>query len=164
MSYKCNCGYKSYKYLGNCPICKSWGSLVEIEDVKKVHRIPKVSEKKKKEIEQKKLDNPLEEWFIERRKEMTGVCLNCNKSSPKHNEKYWKWGLAHLLPKSIFNSIKTNKDNWLELCLDCHQKYDSNWDTAQKMDVFKIAKEKYLLFEDKISHEEIRRIPNCFLS
>lgn len=74
------------------------------------------------------------------------------------------WNIAHILPKNDFDSVAQDDDNFLELCIDCHTKYDRNWMTAQEMPVFKLALEKFDTFKDKIAEKEKRKIPDCFTS
>ena len=166
MSYKCNCGYKSYKYLGNCPICKSWGTLVEVEDVKKVHRIAKVSEKKKKEIELKKGDNSLEEWFIERRKEWTGYCkCGCNSKSSKYDDKFYKCSIAHILAKRHFEKLKTHPLNFIELGFwsGCHFGADNKSSLLWKnMACWDEILQKFLIMLPLIDDKERKYIPEVF--
>jgi len=88
-------------------------------------------------------DTSLDQWFDERHKEMTGVCVNCKHPTittdpvnPKE-PKYWKYSVAHILPKSLFDSIATHPLNFVELCYfenSCHTNFDNNG--------FKYAKEK----------------------
>lgn len=166
MSYKCNCGYKSYKYLGQCPSCKSWNTLVEIEDVKKVHRIAKVSEKKKKEIELKKGDNSLEEWFIERRKELTGYCkCGCNSKSSKYDDKFYKCSIAHILAKRHFEKLKTHPLNFIELGFwsGCHSSADNKSSLLWKnMACWDEILQKFLIMLPLIDDKERKYIPEVF--
>lgn len=52
--YRCeNCGYESAGYLGKCPECQSWGSLVEVDNKPEVHaksNTHKAEVKKLKEV------------------------------------------------------------------------------------------------------------------
>lgn len=111
----------------------------------------------------KKQSEWLNQWYLDRRKEMIGFCKNCGKRSCKTNDKFWKWSIAHILPKNNFKSISLNKSNWIELCIDCHTLYDRDWETASKMFVWEYIIKKYNLFKDQIAEEEKRRIPNQFL-
>lgn len=74
-------------------------------------------------------DVELELWFIRRSKELTGKCKNCGGKTCKGDLKYWKYSIAHILPKSIFKSVATHELNFLELCHfgeSCHANADNN--------------------------------------
>lgn len=79
-------------------------------------------------------------------KNKTCYCENCK------NKLYSvsKMNLGHILPKSIFKSVATNKDNLMLLCWICHSNYDSSWKKAITMPCFKIAKERYNKFKPYI--------------
>jgi len=121
--------------------------------VKKSYVIPKVSKKKKAENNGQTffVDDVLEKWFIERRKEMTGLCSECGKRTFKDDNKQYKWSLAHLLPKSIFASVATNEFNFLELCFLHHQEFDSSWDKAKQMMCWGLAKRKVSMFIEQVT-------------
>lgn len=106
----------------------------------------------------------LSEWFDQRRKEMTGVCCNCGNGSHKHSDVYFRFSIAHVLPKNIFKSIAVHPSNCLELCITCHTFYDRSFADAAKMPCFPLAVEKFKLFENDIAAQEQRRIPEIFYS
>lgn len=56
--------------------------------------------------------------------------------------------IAHILPKRIFTSVKTNHWNFIHLCWQCHSDFDSSWDKAKKMKCWGIAMERF----NKIKH------------
>lgn len=58
--------------------------------------------------------------------------------------------IAHVLPKSIFKSVATNKHNFIYLCLSDHADFDSSYSKATKMKCWPLALEKYKLFKDEI--------------
>lgn len=88
---------------------------------KKSYSIPKKSEKriaKEKEQRESGGDNALDLWFDARRKEMKGVCVLCGGKSEKHNDATYRRSIHHLFDKkpSLYPSVATNPDNWLEVC------------------------------------------------
>lgn len=88
---------------------------------KKTYSIPKKSAKREaKEKEQRAAggDNALDLWFEARRKEMKGVCCLCGGKSEKHNDATYRRSIHHLFDKkpSLYPSVATNPDNWLEVC------------------------------------------------
>lgn len=58
--------------------------------------------------------------------------------------------IAHVLPKSIFKSVATNKHNFMYLCLSDHAMYDSSWKKAKTMHCWAAAKRQYDLFKDDV--------------
>jgi ribosomal protein L40E len=105
----------------------------------------------------------LSDWFNERRAEMTGICIETGARTAKHNDAFFIFCIAHILPKSLFPSVATHPENWLELAIDPHSKYDSSWEAASKMKCFEVAKEKFKKFQHLIAPEERRRIPKQLL-
>jgi hypothetical protein len=112
------------------------------------------------------ISDSLSKWFDARRREMTGVCAECGNGTHRHSDVYFRFSIAHILPKKKsfgFPSVATHRDNWIELCINCHTKYDRNWLTASKMKVFAEARGKFTLFANDIALEERRRIPKELL-
>ncbi len=104
----------------------------------------------------------LDRWFKERRKEMTGVCSNCGGKSCKDDDKYYKFSIAHLLPKAYFKSVATHPDNWLELCHfgnSCHAQMDNKMLDLIDMNCFDTIIQKFVKIYPSIANEEKRRIP-----
>jgi hypothetical protein len=114
----------------------------------KKYSIQKVSAKKKalNNGSMYSEDKELENWFLERRKEMCTYCAECGKHTFKNNDKQYKWSICHLLPKSIFESVATHKDNCIFLCWLHHQELDSSWDNAKKMFIWDEVKYKVQSF------------------
>ena len=162
----CKCGYKSVKHMGQCPMCKGWNTLVEEVVVKKAYQIPKVSAKKKREIEASKGNNELEIWFKERRKEMTGFCkCGCGAKSSKDDDKFYKCSIAHLVPKSRVKSIATHPLNWVELSFwgGCHTNMDNlSSDKWVNMACWDEILQKFLLMLPEIDEKEYKYIPKVF--
>jgi len=70
----------------------------------------------------------LYDWFENRGKELTGVCAKCNGKSCKGDPKYQRFSIAHIFPKSQFQSVATHPMNFIELCFwgeSCHTNYDN---------------------------------------
>jgi hypothetical protein len=103
---------------------------------KKKYVIPKISEKRKKQILENGIyikNKPLDDWFLARKREMVGYCTACSAASPKFNTQRWKWGICHLLPKSLFPSVETHEENWIELCEDHHNMLDTNMEKFSQL-------------------------------
>lgn len=115
---------------------------------------------KEKDLLEKR--NNLNLWYSARRYEMTGRCLECNRSTNKESDKYFRWSVSHIVPKSLVESVSLHSQNWLELCQDHHNLYDSTFEAASKMKIFQEAKRKFQQFKDLIPPEELRKV-NPFL-
>jgi hypothetical protein len=155
-------------------------SMGGIPKAKKVYVIPKKSAKKiAKEKEEmalvkdgnelvKSVGNKAElnRWFLERRKEMKGVCSNCGGKSCKDNDQYYKFSIAHILPKAYFPSVATHPNNFIELCHfnnSCHQNLDSHMIDIIDLSCFDEVIEKFISIYPNIAEKEKRRIPKILL-
>lgn len=108
----------------------------------------------------------LDIWFKERRKEMTGRCKHCGGHSCKHDDKYFKHSIAHILPKAYFPSVATHPDNWIELCFwnkSCHTQMDNKMLDLIDMNCFDEIITKFCKIYPSIAKEERRRIPSILL-
>lgn len=108
----------------------------------------------------------LDIWFKERRKEMTGRCKHCGGHSCKHDDKYFKHSIAHILPKAYFPSVATHPDNWIELCFwknNCHGNMDNKVLDLIDMNCFDEIITKFCKIYPSIAKEERRRIPSILL-
>lgn len=101
-----------------------------------------------------------ENWYLKQRNKMTGKCSNCGGNTTKNNDKYFKWAIAHVFPKKIFDSVSKNDNNWIELCLRCHTLFDRNLATASEMKCFKLAVIQYQKFRDEVT--EIHKFKTLF--
>lgn len=112
-----------------------------------------------------------ENWFKERRREMTGRCLFCGSKTEKYNDKTYKNSIAHLLAKrpTMFPSVATNKDNWLELCFynnSCHANFDNcmiTWEFLKDSLEWKVIVDKFKKIYPFIAEKEKKNIPELLL-
>lgn len=145
---------------------------------KKAYQIPKKSKKKiKQEAEEKRVEtqakelNPgkgaeLTRWFEDRRKEMTGRCRHCGNISCKQNDEYYKFSIAHILPKRIFHSVATHPLNWIELCFwenSCHTNFDNNTLDLIDLNCFDLIIERFVAMYPSIDPKERKYIPEALL-
>lgn len=135
---------------------------------KKIYNIPKRSQKK---IAQEKIQRTLkpvnaathkeelDEWFNMVAEEIK-KCPFCMECGSFIHEKYYRHASAHILPKSIFKSVATNKYNYLILgaSCGCHHAFDNGF--AIEMEVFKYAKKRFELFKHEI--KEKHKLLNIF--
>ena len=147
---------------------------------KKIYFIPKVSAKRQGQIEvdgkiretTKKMAKTvsgtaeLNRWFQERRSEMTGFCKHCGGKSSKDSDQYYKFSIAHLLPKRIFKSIATNENNWIELCFwgnSCHTNLDNNTLDIIDLNCFDLVIQRFAAMYSAIDKKERKYIPDVLL-
>lgn len=106
------------------------------------------------------------DWFKERRKEMKGKCSHCGNPSSKKDDDKFHFSIAHILPKSLFPSIATHPDNWIELCFwgnSCHTNFDNSTIDLIDMNCFDEIIEKFIRLYPNIIPEERRRIPQILI-
>jgi len=115
------------------------------------------------QIEKKGLQN----WFLHHINNSGSTCENCGLPLNFMNNTIAFSCQAHILPKSIFKSVKANIYNHLTLgglfqnC-NCHGQYDTNWMNAEKMPVFSLAIERFVLFKNDIEKSELKSLPHIF--
>lgn len=142
---------------------------------KKVYEGPKaMSDKKKAEIaEEKKAleeggDPTVEQWFQERRMEMTGKCFFCGGKTEKWNDELFRASLHHLFEKNdnAFQSVKTHPDNCIEVCHygnSCHSNLHNGnitWEIMIDSAEWPIILEKVRRIVPYIASIELRHIPD----
>lgn len=110
----------------------------------------KVSPKRQQKLNEQKAsgtDSEMDLFFEAMRKKLKGKCLFCREATTWKNEDLWRAAIAHLFPKSKFQSIATNEENWVELCLSCHRSFDDgiiSWELLHDSKEWEILKEKLL--------------------
>lgn len=129
--------------------------------------IARVSEKKKARLKEEEAEKKtMGAWFATRRKEMKGLCLNCGGKSCKEDPKHWKYSIAHILPKNVFESMATHPLNWIELChfdKSCHTNMDNKILEMQDMKCWPTIVERFKIMFPSIAASERKWIPDCLL-
>lgn len=113
------------------------------------------------EISNKGGGSELQRWFEDRRKELTGKCDNCGGKTCT-DDKYYKFSIAHLLPKAYVKSVATHPLNFLELCHfgnGCHSQMDNKLLDLIDMNCFDKIIERVTAMYPHIAPSERRRIP-----
>lgn len=108
----------------------------------------------------------LKRWFEERRKELTGQCAHCGGHSCRDNDQYWKFSIAHILPKNIFKSVATHPLNFIELCFfnnSCHTNYDNKTLDIMELNCFDLVIQRFVAMYPAIDPKERRYIPDVLL-
>ena len=137
----------------------------------KSYKIPKVSKKRQEQLKTEKVQriaggNQLDRWFQDRRKEMQGTCLHCGGKSCKDSNAYYKYSIAHLLPKRLFKSVATHPLNWIELCFwgkSCHTNFDNNKLDMIELNCFSIVIDRFVQMYPDIDAKERKYIPDVLL-
>ena len=134
---------------------------------------PKTAEKRAKESENiekgKSITSgpaELKRWFIERRKELIGFCAHCGAKSCKDSDQYFKFSIAHILPKAIFKSVATHPLNYIELCFwnnSCHTNYDNKTLDIMDLNCFDTVIQRFVAMYPSIDPKERRYIPDVLL-
>ena len=172
---KCKCGCDRWPAIG----FNGYSSVCAPQDIKDkvgtknaVARKNRYARNKVRSLNngiQEKVDTSAAEltrWFEERRKEMVGRCANCGGDTKKYDDKYYRYSIAHLLPKAYVKSVKTHPCNWLELCYfgnGCHPQYDEHKLDLIDMACFDQVITKIVKIYPFIAPEEKRRIPAILL-
>ncbi len=140
---------------------------------KKVYKIPKVSEKRKKELQEQKekgTDKELDKWFEDRRKEMTGRCAICGDKTERNNDKTYRNSLHHIFEKrkNLYPSVKTHPLNCLEVCFygnSCHPNLTNGTITFEDIKqeypaAWKLIIEKAKVIVPVMTDEEKNKVPD----
>lgn len=133
--------------------------------------IAKVSSKKKEQQKEEKAirvsgGNEMDRWFKDRRKQMGGGCLHCGGASCRNSDKYYKFSIAHILPKRLFKSVATHPLNWIELCFwnkSCHTNFDNNTLDITELNCYDLVIERFVAMYPDIAHKERKYIPDVLL-
>lgn len=144
---------------------------------KKIYRINKVSPKtlERKAKQEEGIEEgknlvsggaDLKRWFEDRRKELTGRCAHCGGRSCKDSDQYWKFSVAHILPKNIFKSVATHPLNYIELCFfnnSCHTNFDNKTLDIMDLNCFDTVIKRFVSIYPDIIPKERRYIPDVLL-
>ena len=133
----------------------------DIPKAKKYYQIPKVSKKRQKKMSEdnRPEDIKLDEWFLEQRKKMAGICqCGCGQKSSKNDDMYYRHSICHILPKAYYKSVMIHPLNSVEMAFwgGCHTNMDTRslykWPLMACWDDIKakiLAMEPYLTDEEK---------------
>lgn len=152
-----DCGCFGYAFSRNR--CKMHAT---IEDAKK----REVKESKVKSVIIPAGNAELDRWFKERRKELTGFCKHCGAKSCKNSDQYYKFSIAHILPKRLFKSVATHPLNFIELCFwspSCHTNFDNYTLDIIDLNCFGEVIDKFVAMYPDIAPNERKYIPDALM-
>ena len=137
----------------------------------KKYSIPKKSAKKlKQEKDERKEraeeDTALVKFFKSCQKEMSGNCAECGKPTTTKVYELAIHSICHLLAKrkTVAPSVACHPNNWIELCPDCHYKFDNSaWEDIAKWGCWPEVKERLILVYPDLAEEERRHFPDIAL-
>lgn len=111
--------------------------------IKKAYSIPKISEKRKKQIEENKDLAALDKnFYAEIWNSSPHKCQNCNCKLPKEPLTIF---FHHLLEKRNYPQLRHVPENIMILCPDCHAQAEADIDKTPKVKVRRSQVEKTLL-------------------
>lgn len=157
--------YKRADFDRRSPIQKYYDNLKKDGCVNKDGGL--IVSKLKEVIEKRRSVDDLQKWFEFHMEHSEMKCENCGADLSHYNERDWRGSQHHIIEKSKINgcpSVSCEIDNHGVLgkwC--CHPQWHTSQENASKMPFFKIAKERFELFKNKISEPEQRKIPKMFL-
>ena len=112
--------------------------------------------------------SPQMQWFLDRRKEMTGFCVcGCGLRSSKNDGKYFHCSVGHILQKAKVKSMALHPLNWVELNFwdGCHSNFDNrSSDLWEGMACWDEIVSKFKAMYPLIPDYEKRYIPQVLLN
>jgi hypothetical protein len=167
---KCKCGCGRWPSLGYNGYFYSHAPQEIIDKVGTKKQVAQKNKNKKAALSRKLHEAQnvvsgaeLNRWFDDRRKEMTGVCANCGAKSCKESDDFFRFSIAHILPKAYFPSVKTHESNWIELCFwgsgSCHSQMDNKMLDLIDMACFDTIITRFVEMYPSVAEKEKRRIP-----
>lgn len=115
--------------------------------------------------EVKTASGELMRWFNDRHKELSGYCHHCGGKTQKGAANFIN-SIHHILPKSLFPSVKCHPDNFLELCYygkSCHANVENHMIDLIDLNCFDEVVTKFVKIYPHIAPQERRRIPEVLL-
>lgn len=127
----CHCGRKSKVYK-ECPQCRS-------------KKYAQKSADRKNKLADKEDKSDISEYYnyhIENIKKTNAKCEECGVILFKPDT----WNVCHIIPKGVFNSVRSVKENCIYLCRQHHAEFDMTFESAKKMKVWATAINRFKQF------------------
>lgn len=137
----------------------------------KKYVIPKKSKKKLEQEKQERKqrggdDTLLVKWYKACMKQMSGNCMECGKPTTTSVYELAIHSICHLLAKrkTVAPSVACHPQNWIELCPDCHYKFDNiAWEDIAKWGCWPEIKERLQILYGDLADDERRHFPDIAL-
>ena len=129
--------------------------------------IPKKSAKRIQQEKEYSKDDSQWEWFLERRKDLKGICAHCGGKTCKDDNEKFHFSVCHILPKAYFPSVAQHPLNFIELCFwnkNCHGQMDNKTLDLIDMNCFSTVVDRFVAMYPMIDKNERRRIPQVLLN
>ena len=138
----------------------------------KKYTIPKKSKKKLKEEKEERKeragdDTQLVKWYKHCQREMSGNCSECGKPTNTKVYELAIHSICHLLAKrkTVAPSVSCHPLNWIELCPDCHYKFDNSaWEDIAKWGCWPEIQDRLIQIYPAIAEDELRHFPDIVLN
>jgi len=132
--------------------------------------IPKKSAKRiKKEAEEKELrgggNTELQQWYAKIMQCAVPICWETGERINTQDIMGWHGSIAHILDKHNFPSVQTHPQNYMILKMwgGTHGQYDSSWENASKMKVWRYAVKIINILYPLLTREEKAKLPDIIL-
>lgn len=142
------------------------GLLPKMEFKKPPKPLKKVSDKKKKELDEQKDangDTELVKWFRARMRVMGETCYWCGRKVENKIYSHAIFSICHILDKrdTMCPSVKTHPLNWITLCPDHHTMFDKmTWEEKEKLPFWDTIQERLIHVWKCLAPEERRHFPD----
>lgn len=124
---------------------------------------------KRSAAEQKQEDRNRADFFKQQISQAPACCENCKKSLRASMAINPASIIAHIVPKRTnygCPSVETHPLNRWYGCIDCHTKYDTNFEDPKvicKMPVYKTVVQRLKQFIDQIAPAELKNVPEYLI-
>lgn len=137
---------------------------------KKRYVIPKVSKNRAAKNAAAKEDRSgedteLQKWYANIMQNEYPKCWETDEPINKQDKMGWHGSISHVLPKSDYPSVATHPLNYMILKMwgGTHGQYDSSWENASKMKVWKYACKIFNILYPLLTTEEKRKLPDIII-
>lgn len=110
-------------------------------------------------------ETQLQKWYQTIMDHEMPVCWETGDKIDIRDKKGWQGSIAHVLPKSLFDSVKTHPMNYMILKMwgGTHGQYDSSWENAAKMKVWPHAVKIFNILYPLLTREEKAKLPDIII-
>lgn len=106
----------------------------------------------------------LTEWFKYHMSHSLVECENCHLPLTDYDITSWHSSQHHIIEKHLCPSVMAELDNHCVLGFYCcHQQAHASYEKLSLMPVFPLLQERFELFKNKITPDEVKFIPDVFI-